>query len=68
MGSVSRTAPVVAFALAFVSIIFLSADVGSGGFADRPCKIGGSFCDRPSLSLIPSSLVIGWAFMIRGTD
>lgn len=72
IGLVMRTLSKAAFAFAcvwaFLSILFIAVATGSGSFANQVCTLGGSFCNRPSLMLIPAGVAVLWALMLRTFD
>ena len=68
MGSFSKAALAVAFAMALLSIAFIAVATGEGSSANRMCALGGSFCARPLLLLIPTGVAMLWALMLRTID
>jgi len=68
MRSLSKAVFAFACALTFLSISFIAVTAGDGGLANQACALGGSFCDRPSLLLIPTGVAVLWALMLRTID
>jgi hypothetical protein len=65
MRNLSTTAFAVAFGTALLSISFLAITTRGGALANQVCNLGGSFCARPWLLLIPITVTLAWALMLK---
>jgi hypothetical protein len=63
MKALGNCALAVGFTMAAASGTFFGLSQSS--WSATACEIGGSFCDRPSLLLVPILATLAWGFMLK---
>jgi Spy/CpxP family protein refolding chaperone len=58
-----------ALLLAIFSAIFMASTYHTdSAWAHQACTLGGAFCQRPLLLLIPTGVTLVWGFLLKAAD